>query len=211
MESFIREERASLQVRLYASLQLAHIQCTSSAIDGGKIRQMVYSKAKFPSKHGQWFQLVQMIEIDGQGIRPTSCRTPQLRRVDVITIAQPMPQHPMASSQVHEPSSFWLRSRRMSASCAKSDAVRVVFISARVHPGEAPSSYVVEGLLDFLMGDDKQAVRLREEIVWVIVSSKFLCSKTSFFTPLKIGIVALQKTRHLRHGFLKPRWESGIS
>lgn len=87
-----------------------------------------------------------------------------------------MPQHPMPTSQARTPSPFWLRSRRLSESCAKPDAVRVVFISARVHPGEAPSSYVVEGLLDFLMGEDKQAVRLREEIAWVIVSMKHLGS-----------------------------------
>ena len=37
--------------------------------------------------------------------------------------------------------------------------IKVVFIMARVHPGETPSSFVVQGLLDFLTSSHDIAVR----------------------------------------------------
>lgn len=46
---------------------------------------------------------------------------------------------------------------------------RIVFISARVHPGESPSSHVLKGLLDFLLSNDKKAKRLRSLYVFKIV------------------------------------------
>jgi murein tripeptide amidase MpaA len=46
---------------------------------------------------------------------------------------------------------------------------QVVFITARVHPGETPASHVVHGLLEFLSGDNPDAEALRRRAVWVIV------------------------------------------
>ena len=37
--------------------------------------------------------------------------------------------------------------------------VKVVFIMARVHPGETPSSFVVQGLIDFLVSSHDIALR----------------------------------------------------
>lgn len=34
---------------------------------------------------------------------------------------------------------------------------QVVFMTARVHPGEANSSYMVQGVIDFLMSNSKEA------------------------------------------------------
>ena len=44
--------------------------------------------------------------------------------------------------------------------------VKVVFIMARVHPGETPSSFVIQGLLDFLVSSHDIAASLREHIVF---------------------------------------------
>lgn len=45
----------------------------------------------------------------------------------------------------------------------------VVFLSARVHPGEVQSSHVLNGIVDFLMARTKQAQILLEQYVFKIV------------------------------------------
>ena len=46
---------------------------------------------------------------------------------------------------------------------------RYTVISARVHPGETPASYMMESIIDFLTGPSKEAVWLRERMVFKIV------------------------------------------
>lgn len=73
------------------------------------------------------------------------CRSIQSRRVDSVIIGEadrcPTPECPR----------------------------RVAFISARVHPGETPASFVAKGALDFLCGADPLAKRLRRMITFVVV------------------------------------------
>lgn len=46
----------------------------------------------------------------------------------------------------------------------------VVFVSARVHPGETPSSFVLNGFLEFILKeDDIRAQKLREKFVFMMV------------------------------------------
>ena len=40
---------------------------------------------------------------------------------------------------------------------------------ARVHPGETPASFVIQGLLDFLVSSHDIAVSLREFVVFKII------------------------------------------
>ncbi|CAG9326272.1 unnamed protein product [Blepharisma stoltei] len=44
-----------------------------------------------------------------------------------------------------------------------------VFITARVHPGESPSSYIMQGLVKFLLGNSKDAKLLRKEFIFCII------------------------------------------
>jgi murein tripeptide amidase MpaA len=44
-----------------------------------------------------------------------------------------------------------------------------VFISARVHPGESNSSWIMKGVIDFLTGNSNEARALRENFVFKIV------------------------------------------
>lgn len=37
-----------------------------------------------------------------------------------------------------------------------------VILSARVHPGESNSSFIMEGMIEFLVSDKPAALRLRE-------------------------------------------------
>ncbi|CAF0947049.1 unnamed protein product [Rotaria sordida] len=46
---------------------------------------------------------------------------------------------------------------------------KIVFITARIHPGETNSSYMMRGLLEFITSNDKTAQKLRSELVFKIV------------------------------------------
>ena len=45
----------------------------------------------------------------------------------------------------------------------------VVFVTARVHPGETPASFVAHGLVDWLLGSTQQAEQLRRGVTLVVV------------------------------------------
>eukprot|EP01034_Spumella_vulgaris_P024116 gene24116-30424_t len=44
-----------------------------------------------------------------------------------------------------------------------------IVLSARVHPGEANSSYIMHGLLEYLLGESDEAVKLRRSFVFHVV------------------------------------------
>ena len=51
----------------------------------------------------------------------------------------------------------------------KNKAKRGVFISARVHPGESNASWMMKGVIDFLVSNTPEAQALRENFVFKIV------------------------------------------
>lgn len=46
---------------------------------------------------------------------------------------------------------------------------RAIVVSARVHPGETPASWMMKGLIDFITGDSFVAKRLRHRFIFKIV------------------------------------------
>lgn len=46
---------------------------------------------------------------------------------------------------------------------------RAIVLTARVHPGETPSSWMMKGCLDFLTSDAGPAKELREKFIFKIV------------------------------------------
>ena len=73
----------------------------------------------------------------------------QQRRLDLLTIRDPELKQPPNST---------------------SDKKRkIVIITARVHPGETPSSYVCQGLIEFLVSSHPVAKLLRENITFKII------------------------------------------
>eukprot|EP01135_Chromosphaera_perkinsii_P004701 Nk52_evm12s294 gene=Nk52_evmTU12s294 len=68
----------------------------------------------------------------------------QLRKVDLITITNPK-------------------------NLVKGREKKIIFISSRIHPGETPSSYVCQGMIDFLMSCTPEAKLLRDNLVFKFV------------------------------------------
>lgn len=79
--------------------------------------------------------------------RERLANTLEKRRLDLLTISSP----------------------ENLAEGADLSGVCCAFVSARVHPGETPSSYVMEGLLGFLLSEDPAAVGLRRRVVIKVV------------------------------------------
>ncbi|XP_046995654.1 cytosolic carboxypeptidase Nna1-like [Schistocerca americana] len=46
---------------------------------------------------------------------------------------------------------------------------KAIVVTARVHPGETPSSWMMKGFMDFLTGDSGQAKELREKFIFKLV------------------------------------------
>mmetsp|Transcript_22597 Transcript_22597/g.30990 ORF Transcript_22597/g.30990 Transcript_22597/m.30990 type:complete len:87 (+) Transcript_22597:855-1115(+) len=46
---------------------------------------------------------------------------------------------------------------------------KCVIISSRVHPGESNASFILEGVVEFLLGDSPEARRLRDIFVFKII------------------------------------------
>jgi murein tripeptide amidase MpaA len=46
---------------------------------------------------------------------------------------------------------------------------KCVIISARVHPGESNSSFIMEGIIEFVLGNEKEAKILRDNYVFKII------------------------------------------
>eukprot|EP01065_Artemidia_motanka_P025184 TRINITY_DN300_c2_g2_i2.p1 TRINITY_DN300_c2_g2~~TRINITY_DN300_c2_g2_i2.p1 ORF type:complete len:439 (+),score=107.14 TRINITY_DN300_c2_g2_i2:124-1440(+) len=77
--------------------------------------------------------------------RTLLCRTVQHRRIDLVTITSPEKEAPNGERK------------------------KTIFITARVHSGETPASYVCHGLMSFLVSDCPQARALRSFCVFKIV------------------------------------------
>lgn len=102
--------------------------------------------------------------------RSLLCRTNQMRRVDLVEIRTGGgSRHPL----VHLGSGAKpARSKRIGAGGSKSAAAArsskgrqerpVVAVTGRVHPGETPASFVIQGLLDFCTSDHEDAKHLRQ-------------------------------------------------
>ena len=58
---------------------------------------------------------------------------------------------------------------------------KAVVVTARVHPGETNGSWMMEGFLDFLLGDSEDAQLLRDTFVFKVRDLKLLPSHLSFY------------------------------
>ncbi|KAJ8602728.1 hypothetical protein CTAYLR_003789 [Chrysophaeum taylorii] len=109
--------------------------------------------------------------------RQLLCRSLEGRRVDLVTITDPKNT---SSSSEEDDQTFlgdeetWLfPDARAGIEPAEKLMFRrrrpTILVGARVHPGETPASFVLEGLLDVLLAEDARSQRLRAKYVWRIV------------------------------------------
>jgi predicted deacylase len=68
-----------------------------------------------------------------------------------------------------DPANSDAASATASAAAATRAPLSHVVITARVHPGETPASFVCQGLIDFLVSDHALARLLREHVVFVVI------------------------------------------
>eukprot|EP00903_Cladosiphon_okamuranus_P010151 g9612.t1 len=112
-----------------------------------------------------------LYSVERQGLpflrREVLCRTLQERRVELLTITAPE----------GEAGARPLRERKL------------VFLSARVHPGETPAQFIIHGVIDFLTGQSPRARALRGNVVFKIapmlnpdgvVNGNYRCSYLGF-------------------------------
>ncbi|XP_025110591.1 cytosolic carboxypeptidase 6-like isoform X2 [Pomacea canaliculata] len=78
--------------------------------------------------------------------RELLCLTVQQRRLDLLTITHPDNLYP-----------------------PEGEKQKIIYITARVHPGETPSSFVCQGVIDFLVSSHPIAKVLREHLVFKII------------------------------------------
>jgi len=58
---------------------------------------------------------------------------------------------------------------------------KAVVVTARVHPGETNGSWMMEGLLDFLLGDSEDAQLLRDTFVFKVTDLELRVSHLSHY------------------------------
>ena len=87
------------------------------------------------------------------------------RRCDILTISSKRKIRKAREPAIENlfPNAAEKRPRKFSM------AKKIVFISARVHPGETPAAHVMNGILYFLMSDDPRAIYLRDMFVFKLV------------------------------------------
>jgi murein tripeptide amidase MpaA len=76
--------------------------------------------------------------------RTTLCRTISGNRCDLLTITN----------------------NKIPGEC---DKKRCIILTARVHPGETNSSFMMEGVIDFLLSDCSDAEKLRSKFIFKII------------------------------------------
>eukprot|EP00993_Chasmostoma_nieuportense_P000726 NODE_1668_length_1418_cov_28.577847_g1583_i0.p1 GENE.NODE_1668_length_1418_cov_28.577847_g1583_i0~~NODE_1668_length_1418_cov_28.577847_g1583_i0.p1 ORF type:complete len:435 (+),score=119.84 NODE_1668_length_1418_cov_28.577847_g1583_i0:11-1315(+) len=103
-------------------------------------------------------------------------RTVQHRRVDIITITSPSP----------------LNDKKLPK--------KIVFLTARVHPGETPASHLCHGALAFLISDHPLARILRSNLVFKIVP--MLNPDGVFLGNYRCSSLGFDLNRH----WLNPEW-----
>jgi len=140
----------------------------------------VYFAYCFPYTYSRLQQYLQMLDCDRRYAqtyeRELVAMSAEHRRVDLLTITsatnmqrlleskttdlmQSPTQSPKTKASSTSSSSSKASSSSKNSKKQESSYLPVVFISARVHPGETPSSYAMEAIIDFLLSTHGRNLR----------------------------------------------------
>ena len=95
-----------------------------------------------------------------------SVKNKRLPFIQIDTIAKTIQQRPCQMLTITNPSNL---ERTCSGEVESGPPPKVVLILGRVRASEAPSSFIIQGLIDFLTSDHEIARSLREHLVFKIV------------------------------------------
>ncbi|XP_050305436.1 cytosolic carboxypeptidase-like protein 5 [Anthonomus grandis grandis] len=113
----------------------------------------------------KWLSIQPITEDDIYYVRETACVSLEGRNIDLITISS---YHGITMQREDRLKNLFLD--KDVSRPHKFSGKKVIFISARVHPGETPSSFVFNGILNFLLSrDDLQAQILRKTYVFKLI------------------------------------------
>lgn len=97
--------------------------------------------------------------------RELICHSLDGRRIELVTISSLRGKQDEEEDRIDR-----LFQDRSTPRSAKFQNKKVVFISARVHPGETPASYMMDGVINFLLRcNDPRSIALREHFVFKLV------------------------------------------
>ena len=91
-------------------------------------------------------------------------KTPEGRPVHLLTISSNEEREEFKEEKMDSSMFNWGE-----RSCDFKQSKKIVIISARVHPGEAPSSHTFNGILKFILSNDARAHFLRKNFVFKLV------------------------------------------
>ena len=102
--------------------------------------------------------------------RQLLCRSRDGLRVDLVTISAPPSEQDLADGPEDPPPGPHLfPDRAAEPPVLAFPRKRVLFFSARVHPGETPATFMMNGVLQFLVSRDPRARALRDQFVVKLV------------------------------------------
>ncbi|KAG8199367.1 hypothetical protein JTE90_011827 [Oedothorax gibbosus] len=81
------------------------------------------------------------------------------RRLDLVTITTEH-QPSEDANELNDPDPLRRKTKKKK---------KIVFVGARIHPGETPASYVCQGMMNFLVSDSPIARILRENLIFKFV------------------------------------------
>lgn len=93
--------------------------------------------------------------------RETLTKSIDGRPVDLVTLSD--------SRNFCESTEIGIRDLFVGKERCKASKKPIIFVTARVHPGETPASYLMESLMLFLISSDTRAVALRQNFVFKLI------------------------------------------
>lgn len=142
--------------------------------DFGRPRESPHGSEVYFFQSRDWHQNVSCGGDDVYFHRQTVAHTPMARRVELLTVTEMMDTLGPDELREHMPKAVLDALEQDEPSEVPGEPPLrfpgrpICFISGRVHPGETPGQFAVNGFLQFILSNDPRAVQLRDQFVFKI-------------------------------------------